>query len=125
MNAPQTAHTGETLSPDVRYDDWRTRIRMASDLDQLVRIVREYLATWRPDQLARLPVEIAVTGIFTCTDIAERAVVAAQADLKWNGEESVGSLMREMALTLGAAASRIRFLVGGRSVENAIGESRR
>ena len=111
MDASNDAHIGETPLPSVRYDDWRAPIQIASDLDQLVRIVREYLATWAPDQLANLPIEVGATALASAADIPARAVLAAQADLRCNGEEPTANLLREMALTLCAAASRLGFLV--------------
>lgn len=103
----------------IRYDDWRTRIQLASDIDQLVRIVREYLATWTHDQLAPLPVEVGATALCSSVDLSARAVLASQADLRWKGDQKTARLLREMALTLGAAASRLRFLTAIRATEAA------
>lgn len=105
------------MASSIRYEDWRGRIQLASDIDQLVRIVREYLAIWTPDQLASLPLEVGATALADSSDLSARAVLAAQADLRWKGDEAGGRLMREMALTLSAAASRLRFLTSIRSRE--------
>ena len=92
---------------------------MASDVDQLVHIVREYLGTWQPDQLALLPADLGTTVLAGSADISARAVLAVRADLKWHGDEATATLLREMALTLGAAASRLRFLTMIRTKEAA------
>ena len=90
---------------------------MASDLDQLVRIVREYLACWRPDQLAILPLVVGSTALSESEEISARAVLAAHAELKAHPTSADGQLLREMSLTMGAAASRLRYLTALRSRE--------
>ena len=101
----------------VRYGDWKGKIQMATDLDQLVRIVRAYLASWRPEQLRELPLEVGSTALADSEDIAARAVIAAQAELKAHNGGGANELLREMALTLAAAASRLRYLTAMRSRE--------
>ena len=117
MQLPEPARADRRSAPGIRYDDWRTRIQFASDVDQLLRIAREYLAAWTPDQLEPLPAEVGATALSDSTDLCARAVLAAQADLGWQGDEAGGRLVREMALTLSAAASRLRFLSAIRSRE--------
>jgi hypothetical protein len=104
-------------SPGVRYADWKGQIQMATDLDQLVRIVRAYLAGWRAEQLAILPLTVGSTALSGSEDIAARAVLAAQAELKAHPTSPDGQLLREMSLTMGAAASRLRYLTALRSRE--------
>ena len=110
MKDGETAHGTNVLAVGVRYVEWRDRIERAPDVDGLLRIVREYLGAWGPDQLAPLPVDIAATALLTANDISVRAVLAAQADATSDGDEAGASLVREMALTLGAAESRLRRL---------------
>jgi len=119
MQLPDATRAGGGSACSIRYDDWRRRIQLASDIDQLVRIVREYLATWTPAQLESLPLEVGATALCDSADLSARAVLAAQADLRWKGDEAGGRLVREMALTLSAAASRLRFLTSIRSREAA------
>jgi hypothetical protein len=109
MTGPATA--------TVRYADWKGPIQMATDLDQLVRIVRAYLAGWRAEQLAVLPLTVGSTALSGSEDIAARAVLAAHAELKAHPTAPEGQLLREMALTMGAAASRLRYLTALRSRE--------
>lgn len=107
------------LSPGISFTDWKSRIQMAADLDQLSEIVRKYLAAWRPDQLRVLPLDVAVMALASTGDIATRAVAATQAELKCDGDDRGARLLQEMALTLRAAASRYRFLTMLRSREGA------
>jgi hypothetical protein len=118
QSSPPAATAGSSLAATVRYADWKGHIQMASDLDQLVRIVREYLASWRPDQLAVLPLTIGSTALAGSEDIPARAVLAAHAELKAHPTSADGQLLREMSLTMGAAASRLRYLTALRSRES-------
>ena len=117
MQAPHTTRTGSESASSIRYADWRGRIQLATDIDQLVRIVREYLAAWTAAELAPIPLEVGASALSDSSDLSARAVLAAQAELSWKGDEAGGRLMREMALTLSAAASRLRFLTAMRSRE--------
>jgi hypothetical protein len=112
------------LAPDcpvasVRYSDWKGQIQMATELDQLVRIVRAYLASWRPEQLRELPLVVGSAVLANSEEIAARAVLAAHAELKAHPTSRDGQLLREMSLTIGAAASRLRYLTAMRSRERA------
>jgi hypothetical protein len=117
QSAPPVATVGSSAATTIRYADWKGHIQMASDLDQLVRIVRDYLASWRPDQLAVLPLALGSTALSGSEDIPARAVLAAHAELKAHPTSPDGQLLREMSLTLGAAASRLRYLTALRSRE--------
>lgn len=105
--------------PAIRYEAWKGRIQMAMDIDELVRVVREYLAQWHPEELAVLPVEVGAGALGSSADIPARAVLAARAELKFHGTPGTGLLLREMSLALTAAAMRLRYLTSIRSREGA------
>jgi hypothetical protein len=109
-NDTQPRIVGAQIPRSIRYEDWRIQIQIASDLDQLVGTVRAYLAEWTPDELAALPAEIAFTLLRSSEEIPSRAVIAARAELKAKTDDPATLLLREMALTMMAAASRLRFL---------------
>lgn len=120
MTLPQDFQPSvDAASPlrSIRYEDWKGRIQMATELDQLVGAVRDYLAAWRADQLLALPVELGVTVLRSSEEIASRAVIATQAELKADADEPGTALLREMAYTMMAAASRLRFLTAMRTRE--------
>ena len=103
--------TVHVLRPQsIRYEDWKGPIQMAMDLDQLVAVVRAYMAAWRHEDLRLLPLEISATALPNSEAIVARAVMASQAELKWSGDADAYKVLREMALTLGAAAARLRYL---------------
>lgn len=113
----QQQPSSRTRAPSrgICYEDWKDEIQRAPDLDQLVRIVRDYLASWRYDELRWLPLEVSATVITSSVDISARAVMAAQAELKADTRTEGRELLREMALTLMAAATRMRLLASLRS----------
>jgi len=80
-----------------------------------VGIVRAYLAAWPPEKLRALPTEVAGASLSNSEAIVAGAVLASQAELKLKGDEPGYGALREMALTLGAAASRLRHLHALRS----------
>ena len=102
----------------IRYAHWKNRVQMATDLDQLVNIVSAYLAEWRPEDVQMLPRDICVSALGSAEEIPLRAVIAAQAELKTDPALPDAGLLREMALTLTAAATRLRFLGALRTRES-------
>ena len=84
-------------------------------LDQLVALVRSYLAVWRYEDLRLLPEQVSASALPNSEAIVARAVLASQAELMWKGDEAAYKLVREMALTLGAASARLRHLHALRS----------
>jgi hypothetical protein len=105
----QIAHSKAPVET-IQFDDWKGAVQTAKDLDDLVRIVRAYLATWKAEELQRLPTDIAACALMSSEDIFARAVMAARAELKFAGPEHEYKLLREMSLTLSAAANRLRHL---------------
>ena len=114
---PPPTSIGADTGRGIRHEEWKGRIQMAMDVDELVRVVREYLAAWQPHQLARLPIEVGATALANSSDISVRAVLAAQADLRRKGEGEAAELLHQMALTLMAAATRLRYLLTIRTRE--------
>jgi hypothetical protein len=104
-----SAHTG-LATRAIRFDEWKASIQMASDADQLMRVMRVYLVGWSPDQLRRLPHDLGAIGLINCEDLVARALIASRAELRFVGDEEDHELLREMALTFASAATRLRFL---------------
>jgi hypothetical protein len=100
----------EARVESIQFDDWKGALQTARDLDDLVRIVRAYLATWKAEDLLRLPTDVAACALMSSDDIFARAVMAGRAELKFTGPEHEYQLLREMSLTLSAAANRLRHL---------------
>jgi hypothetical protein len=112
---------GAQLAPppsgSIAFDAWRSRIEAAPDVEQLVGLVRAYLHTWPPEQLSRLPYELAAVALPESDDILSRALLASLAELKGGGSVAEYVVVREMALTFAAAATRLRLLRSSRHRE--------
>jgi hypothetical protein len=102
--------SSEDPPPSIRYASWSSRIQMASDLDRLSDIVRDYFAGWRYEELRLLPPELTALAVAAAADLAGSAVIATRLELKVEGDTGSARLFREVALTLRAAASRFHFL---------------
>lgn len=114
-DAPQQTHAPK-LGASINFRDWQLRIQKAPDKPELLELIREYLAGWQPAELKMLPIDVASTAIERSEDIVARAVIATREELQYQGGEHGHRLLREMALTFGAAANRLRYLqaLGGR-----------
>ena len=105
------AHAG-----DVRFRLWQREIEGAADFEQLLLIVRLYLAAWSPEDLAQLPTDLAATSLPERDGIHARAIMASRAELASKGDEPGYPVLREMSLAMTAAATRLRTLESLRSL---------
>ena len=105
----------EPLATSVEFRGWQGRIQTAADVDELMRVVRAYLAAWQPNQLRHIPWDLAATALPSTEALVARAVLTARADLEFQGTDLERWLLRQMALTLSAAAHRLRFIRGFRN----------
>lgn len=112
MGAQQSIETIASRAPaqSILFDDWKARMQMACDVDDLMRLVRAYLANWTPEQLGHMPVLLASPALPDSETLVARAVIASRAELMFDGPKVAHALLREMALTLAVAASRLRYL---------------
>ena len=94
----------------IAYASWCAEIDGATDVDQLVKIVRRYMACWTPAELALLQTDLAATVITGRDAIFARSVMASRAELAFSGSPEAHELLRQMARTFGAAAARLSFL---------------
>ena len=73
-------------------------------------VVSAYLNSWTDEELAYLPAELRARTIGGSTDLAARAVIASRAEINFSRHGKDYPYLREMALTLAAAMSRLRYL---------------
>jgi hypothetical protein len=106
----EATRTKQPYPQTIAYQDWAGVIQMSTDVDQLVRVFRAYLLAWTPQQLNRLPHDLAAQALFSSEDIVSRSVTASRAELRFEGSREDHNLLREMTLTLAAAATRLRML---------------
>ena len=94
----------------IAYEAWREEIDAATDVDQVVKVMRRYLVSWKPAELHLLPTDLAATALTGRDAIFARSVMASRAELAYRGEAVAHAALREMARTFGAAAARLSFL---------------
>jgi hypothetical protein len=100
----------------IRFEDWQQSIHSAADVDQLLRTMRLYLAAWAPEELRLLPTDLGATALTGCDALLARAVIASRAELAFQGDEESHRAIEQMALTMAAAATRLRTLCAYRGL---------
>ena len=106
--------TRTELRPTIAFERWRFSIQTALDLDQLILVVNGYLSGWTQEDKLRLP--LALVGPLTSSEeLMARSVEASRAEMGYTGPPENYPYLREMALTLSFAASRLRYLQALRS----------
>src|SRR6185503_321364 len=96
--------------PSICFARWKYPIQVALDMDQLMLVVSAYLHSWTDEELACLPPELQARTLGGSADLASRAVMASRAEINFSRHGKEYPYMSEMALTLGAAVSRLRYL---------------
>jgi len=87
---------------------WLSQIEAAHSAADLTRVVREYLGSLTPDQLAALPVACRANAIGAPSDIQEWAVTLARDDLTLGGSAT----LHEAAVIFAAAGSKLAKVAG-------------
>ena len=99
------------------YKRWAAAITATQSVDELIGVVREYIATVVPSELALLPEECRAQRVKDVDDLAAMAVTFAKCELASDPADPAHGLLHEMALTLAAAQARLRVLRGAFPVE--------
>ena len=90
---------------------WLSQIESARSAAELVRLLRDYLASLTPEERAQLPHGCVAENISGPAEIQEWAVALAQGDLKASPEQSADTL-RLAAIIFAAAGSRLPRVSG-------------
>jgi len=70
-------HTQRWERSSAPLEDWRNLIRDSASEDELVSLVRDYLARWTPDEIRRLPEDCRPGRIRDGDDVSEWAFLLA------------------------------------------------
>ena len=97
----------------VSYAAWKALIAAANDFDQLHRLMVEYLAEWDRADLQQLPDGLSNPVLRGAEEIVDRALLATRAELDAEPEAARTGLLKDMALTFSAAATKYRRLQAG------------
>ena len=94
----------------IEFQRWRLAIQTACDFDQLMHAASGYLRSWSDNQIAMLPPDLRHRVLTSTQDLADIAVAASRAEIQFSSRGADYPVLREMALTLAAAVSRLRYL---------------
>ena len=85
---------------------WLSQIESTRSAAELVRLLRDYLASLTPEERAQLPPGCIAENVSSPAEIQEWAVALAQVDLKTSPEQSADAL-RLAAIIFAAAGTRL------------------
>jgi hypothetical protein len=92
------------------FDRWRANIIKANTRQDVLQVIRQYIACVLPSELSKLPTTSQAAVNDATTDIAGAAVTLLRDELRFSGDEETAALMHEMTQTFTAASARVAHL---------------
>ena len=92
------------------FQRWRANILKAKTRQEVMQVMREYIACVLPSELLKLPISSQRAIADAATDVAGAAVTLRRDELRFSGDEETSALMNEMSQTFTAASARIAHL---------------
>jgi hypothetical protein len=89
------------------FQRWRANILRAKTRQEVLQVVRDYVACVLPSEMLKLPVTSQVALTDAPADLAGAAVTLRRDELRFSGDEETSALMNEMSQTFTAASARI------------------
>lgn len=86
---------------------WLSQIENARATAELVRLLRDFLASLTPEERAQLPAGCVAENISSTAEIQEWAVSLAQHDLKTSGTTRSADTLHLAAIVFAAAGTRL------------------
>jgi hypothetical protein len=93
-----------------QFERWRANIIKANTRQEILLVIRQYIACILPSELSKLPPTSQVAVNDATTDIAGAAVTLLRDELRFSGDEETAALMHEMTQTFTAASARVAHL---------------
>jgi hypothetical protein len=93
-----------------QFERWRANIVKAGTRQEVLHVVRKYIACILPSELSKLPQSSQSAVNDATTDIAGAAVTLLRDELRFSGDEETAALMHEMTQTFTAASARVAHL---------------
>jgi len=90
-----------------RPERWIPLLRQCDSETDLVNVLRQFLATIPPRQLAQIPVGAGIAGFDSAVDVAGIAVSLAREELLYGGEQTTRDLLNHVTAVFAAAATRL------------------
>lgn len=85
------------------HDDWRNLIRASGHEEEVLSLVRDHMARWSPEEIARLPEDCRPGRIRDAEDISQWAFLLASNHCAGYGRDDDGLLERMLELVTQAA----------------------
>ena len=89
------------------FQRWRANILKAKTRQEVLQVVRDYVACILPSELLKLPITSQNALVDAPADLAGAAVTLRRDELRLSGDEETAALMNEMSQTFTAASARI------------------
>jgi hypothetical protein len=93
-----------------QFERWRANIVKAGTRQEVLLVIRQYIACVLPSELSKLPQTSQRAVNDATTDIAGAAVTLLRDELRFSGDEETAALMHEMTQTFTAASARVAHL---------------
>jgi hypothetical protein len=90
-----------------RPDRWIPLLQSCDSETELVRVLRDFLGTIPPSDLAAIPAGAGIAGFESALDVASIAVSLAREELLFGGDEAARSVMAHVTAVFAAAATRL------------------
>jgi hypothetical protein len=91
--------------------DWLAAVRGAVSEQDLLGVIRRYVSSRTPQEMAQVPADCRPRQPDSRDDILESAVVLARAELKADGSASTAAVLRQMAAVFAEASIRLTRMV--------------
>jgi len=93
-----------------QFQRWRANILKAKTRQEVMQVVRDYIACLLPSELLKLPMTSQAALADAPADVAGAAVTLRRDELRFSGDEETAALMHEMTQTFTAASARVAHL---------------
>jgi hypothetical protein len=90
-----------------RPERWIPLLHSCASETELVRVLREYLATIPPKDLAAIPAGAGVASFENVVDVAGIAVGLAREELLFRGDDDARAMLSTVSKVFAAAATRL------------------
>jgi hypothetical protein len=90
---------------------WRTYLRSALTEQSVVDLVHQYLETWKPEEVARLPAGVWPTSVKTGKDLVRETLRIGQIHSEFGGTRPALALLQELLLFMTQASVRVTQLM--------------
>ena len=97
----------------IRFERWRFLIQQCGSESELQRLMKEYVNTWLPSDLEKLPAPCRDLSCESADDLLALALHLTTCELKFDGDEGSREILQEVTRTFVAAAIRVGQLRPG------------